>query len=612
MRGTPRNGPAGSEFQRLNKTIQRLKGFFMSKPRIALLALALAALSTPALAAGARTSVANIKSTGVTSVAAAAIAAPSNPSLPDDGAVRDSGREKAHEDMVNQLISDRVGKLGAAARAAALAPPTLPHVPGSPLGENENSFGFRGLSNVDQSNVNLGFSVEPPDQALCVGNGFVFEGVNDAFAVYDQHGVLLAGPAQANAFFNVDFSLNVSDPKCLYDPATDRWFVTMTEYDNFLSDNHIKIAVSQTGDPRGAFNVYDINVTGDGSDFIPGGQDCPCLGDQPLIGADANAFYVSTNAFGGLSFEGAQIYAISKSALAAGTASPPAVHFDQLSFLLPDIEFSYSIQPAMSPPGAAFAANTEYLAQSMRALKLEQRLAVFTVNNTYAINGDRSQMSVSATVTPSQVYVQPVPARQKAGPTPRAEIAAITDSNVGGDEQSLDGNDQRMSQLTYLNGQLWTTVGTASTTKGAPVRDAVAWFVINVTNPASGPTASIASQGYVAGPDSSHLIYPALAVNARGDAAVVFTLTGPQFFPSAAFWKFGAHSLHMLAEGAAPQDGFSAYDVGRPRWGDYSAAAVGPNGDIWMATEMIPNGARKSPANWGTFIGRTHQGEQDD
>src|ERR1700730_2729598 len=173
----------------------------MSMPRLALLALVLASLSTPALAANARSSVAKIKSTGVTSVAAAASAAPANTTLPDDGSVRDNGRETDHENMLNQLITDRLAKVGAAALAAALAP-TLPHVPGLELGESENAFGFKGLSNVDQASVNLGFSVEPPDQALCVGNGFVFERVNDAFAVYDQHGVLLAGPAQANAFFN--------------------------------------------------------------------------------------------------------------------------------------------------------------------------------------------------------------------------------------------------------------------------------------------------------------------------------------------------------------------------------------------------------------------------
>jgi hypothetical protein len=54
----------------------------------------------------------------------------------------------------------------------------------------------------------------------------------------------------------------------------------------------------------------------------------------------------------------------------------------------------------------------------------------------------------------------------------------------------------------------------------------------------------------------------------------------------------------------APEDGFAAYVANRPRWGDYSAAAVGADGSIWMATEMIPGGVRKRSANWGTFISR--------
>jgi hypothetical protein len=59
----------------------------------------------------------------------------------------------------------------------------------------------------------------------------------------------------------------------------------------------------------------------------PSHAGCPCFGDQPLIGADTNGFYVSTNEFpiSGPGFNGAQIYAMSKSALAAGTL-PPVVH----------------------------------------------------------------------------------------------------------------------------------------------------------------------------------------------------------------------------------------------------------------------------------------------
>jgi hypothetical protein len=58
-----------------------------------------------------------------------------------------------------------------------------------------------------------------------------------------------------------------------------------------------------------------------------------------------------------------------------------------------------------------------------------------------------------------------------------------------------------------------------------------------------------------------------------------------------------------------PEDGFSAYYFNRPRWGDYSAAAVALDGTIWLATEMIPGGPRKTIANWGTFIAQVRTEE---
>jgi hypothetical protein len=579
----------------------------MTRPFICL-ALAVAFGSTSATAADVRSSspAINIGPRGVTSMgsAAAATVPSAAAGTQETDSVRGSAeREAKHDAMLKKLLAERRASMGPAALAANAAI-ALPHIPGLPVSNNGGAFGFKGLSNFDQAGVNEGFSAEPPDQALCVGNGFIFEGVNDAFAVYSEHGALLLGPVQANAFFGVPFELFVSDPKCIYDKASNRWFVTMIEYPNDLSKNHLEIAVSQTGDPRGAFNLYDIDVTHDGSDFVA--HDCPCLGDQPLIGADANGFYISTNSFGVTTFEGAQVYALSKKALASG-AHTPVVHFDQLSSRLGTVEVAISIQPSITPPGIQFAPDTEFLAQSMLAKKRESQLVVWTVNNTSNIDTDADALTMSLAVMQSEVYVQPVPAEQKPGPTPRAETSAITDTEPGpANEQDLDGGDQRLQQVMYRDGQLWTTLGTASVSDGTPVRDAAAWFVINVSNSPKQLSANIAAQGYVAGPDSSHLLYPALAVNAAGQAAMVFTLTGPDFFPSAASWRFGTHSsIHKLFEGREAQDGAFAYLINRPRWGDYSAAAVGPNGSIWLATEMIPGGVRKPSANWGTFISRS-------
>lgn len=561
------------------------------------LALAGAATAAPAAVRNSPASLA-ITRTGVSSFAVAtaparaAVVAPARHSLV---------AELRNEAIMNQFLAARSASPAAAAALAASQALTLPQVTGLNLSENEDTFGFQGLNAVDSATLN-GFDVEPPDQMLCAGNGYLFEGVNLAFAVYTPQGQLAAGPVSTNAFFGIDPSLNLSDPRCLYDPGSNRWFATMTEYNNTLTSNHLVLAVSQTGDPRGAYNIYVIDVTNDGSDFLTG--DCPCLGDQPTIGADANGFYISTNAFGQLSYEGVQIYALSKADLAAGRI-PSSAHFDQLSSALGGIEPSFSIQPSTTTPGTAFASGTEFLAQSMIAFKAESQLAVWTINNTGAIGTNPGSMTMSLALVPSETYVTPVAARQKAGATPLAAAAAIDITAFFANEEDIAPDDQRLQQVTYRNGQLWMTISTAAVSTGTPVRDAAAWFVLNVSNSVSGPTASISGEGYVAGPGSSHLVYPAMTVDARGGADMVFTLTGPNNFPSAAYWSFGSQSISILSNGQAPEDGFAGYYFDSPRWGDYSFASVDSSGHVWLATELIP-GPRDSGANWGTFVTRVH------
>src|SRR5438128_1481676 len=59
---------------------------------------------------------------------------------------------------------------------------------------NSGFFGFLGLTHRDQrfagtgAYTNTQFSLEPPDQGLCVGNGFVLEQVNTALSAYRTDG----------------------------------------------------------------------------------------------------------------------------------------------------------------------------------------------------------------------------------------------------------------------------------------------------------------------------------------------------------------------------------------------------------------------------------------
>ncbi|MDQ6923679.1 MAG: hypothetical protein M3Z74_05855, partial [Pseudomonadota bacterium] len=110
----------------------------------------------------------------------------------------------------------------------------------------------------------------------------------------------------------------ITDPTCLYDAATQRFFVVVLTLEtrpngSLTFVNHLDIAVSQTSNPTGHWNIYRHDVTNDGTNA--GGVNAgPYLGDYPHIGADAYGFYITTNAYPWLhnGFGGAQIYAFSK------------------------------------------------------------------------------------------------------------------------------------------------------------------------------------------------------------------------------------------------------------------------------------------------------------
>ena len=111
----------------------------------------------------------------------------------DDGAL-DTGK------IINRGIARGVGR-GA-------------KTPGSSRAKSNSEIvrSFDGLNFFDQRFANNGnqFSVEPPDQGLCVGNGFVMESVNNAIKIYDTAGNLLVGPIDDNTFYGYPAAINRS------------------------------------------------------------------------------------------------------------------------------------------------------------------------------------------------------------------------------------------------------------------------------------------------------------------------------------------------------------------------------------------------------------------
>jgi hypothetical protein len=521
-------------------------------------------------------------------------------------------------------------------------------------GHPDDTKSVKGLNAFDFASTHGGFSIEPPDQMLCAGKGYVLEGVNLNIKAFTT-GLAAVTPAVAleTFFFGSSPSPGLSDPKCYWDSDTGHWFVTVTV--PFQIPSFVLIAVSQTKSPLGAWNVYAIDTTDDGTDGTPNNPGCPCIGDQPLIGADRNAIFISTNEFGAFNndFNGAIMYVIDKEGLATGQNSVNVQLFNLgLSVPTPDgvcdntvgAPCWYTVQPATSPSSQYDnkRGGTEYALSALQfglTGPIDNRIAVWAFTNTESITDDNPSVQAHVNTIQSEAYEQPqVFANQKAGPTPRGEDCTIT--KCRGTTVALmktftfpgpiQPNDDRMNQVVFANGLLWGGLNTAvqisneEESVDPAVHNGIAYFVVQPTWRHSNIQGKIAAQGYVA-VKGSDVLFPSIGVTTDGQGILAFTLTGPSFYPSAAFVKINAEDVgdqvQIAAAGKSPQDGFTEYyDFGdplyRPRWGDYSAA-VAFGGKIFFSTEYIqyPNcshaawlldntcgGTRARSSNWGTSI----------
>ncbi len=512
----------------------------------------------------------------------------------------------------------------------------------------ELNVSFDGLNHRNQRLANGGnqFSLEPPDQGLCVGNGFVMEVINDVLRVYDTSGNPLIGVTDLNTFFGYPAAIHrapprsfgpfVTDPSCYFDKPTQHWFmdVLTLEVDpatgNFLGPNHIDLAVSQTANPTGLFTIYRIPVQDDGTQGTPNhkcdgsggpGTFGPCLGDYPHIGADANGFYVTTNEYGlfapasDVGFHAAQIYAFSKSALASGAASVAVTQFDTIGAVNGNPGFT--VWPATTP-GNQYAADlggTEYFLSSDAAAEANGTgsstdLIVWAFTNTQSLNTASPALSLSNSVLIVNPYAIPPKAEQKAGDFPLGQCINDTTTPTPFGlgcwrffftkepahdevESHLDSNDTRMQQVVYANGKLWGALDTALTVNSVN-KAGIEWFIVKPSVSSSGVSGSVANQGYL-GLADTNLTYPAIGVTQSGRGVMAFTLVGTNDYPSAAYAsidaKVGVGDIHVAKAGVGPSDGFTSYVafVGSPprtRWGDYGAA-VADGGSIWIASEYI-------------------------
>jgi hypothetical protein len=508
------------------------------------------------------------------------------------------GQRPIRKHLLPQLVPP--GRDGDADRQAE----RRPHATSTKLSARAASTLLANFDGVDaiQNSVAAGFNLEPPDEGLGAGHGFVANFVNVTGAIYNSHGSIVQAPFYLNTFFGEAPDANTSDPRVYFDADTGRWFATILGFSfnaagTAITESHVDVAASDSSDPTGTWHVYRVDASS------PAHRGCPCLGDYPILGVDGSNLYISTQEFTSdlQSFNGAQLYILPKSELVAGAATIDLATFENLE-AGGSLAFRVQFANTQEPAPAEFAMST--LDPTGAG---DNRIAVWAVTHRGAVA--RGQMpSLSSRVISSEGYF-PQPLTQT--PPGFCGLCGPDDPPAGEPTTGLvDSGPDAMFETQYLNGKLVGGMGTGINVAGDVGPQAgIGWVVVtpHVRDSLVAPSTRVTRQGYLA-TSGLGLLYPHINTTRNGSMVLAFGLGGPQTFLSAATSVAkpgrGFGPIQVIESGATTDNGVTgtADFGGVGRWGDYSNGEViaGTN-RVWLATQYIPNEG-SGVANWGDRI----------
>jgi hypothetical protein len=477
-----------------------------------------------------------------------------------------------------------------------------------------------------------GIQGTPPNETVCEGAGFVFEGVNNVFEVYDASLASLASPVADSAFFLPALSGIASpdlyEPACYYDPDTGRWFVVEGLEDFSTDSSYVLFAASQSQSPLGSWNLYRLTTT----DLAK--PDCPCFADFVKLGVNADALFVSVDEIPRLRINGllngAQLYVVDKLALEAA-AKPNVVHLDLGALPTPDgpcntttgSDCWTAVSPAQSPDAAYETGfgGTEYLLSALDfSQTLDNRIELWAVTNTATIHTSPSLRLLRRTLS-SETYGAPPFAAQKAGPIPLgdAQTPPQPESPI-----STLGNvvPDGMQHVSFASGGLvWGALNTI--VQSPAVHSGIAYFGVQPMLNPDGSGGSVAAQGYIAN-SAEDVLAPAITATTTGHAVLAYTLTGADYYPSTAFSRLTAKkppaSIDIADLGQSPIDESTEYSPVVTDSFGFDAAAVADGKQVFFGSEYVqsPNcpdsvynsdptcgATRTQYTNWGTSLNST-------
>ncbi len=453
---------------------------------------------------------------------------------------------------------------------------------------------FETISLTDTTALpNQGFL--PPDTVGEIGPNHYVQMVNSAFRIYNRTGTPLIPLTSIGAIWATIPGpcafIEDGDPIVLYDQLADRWMLSQFCWSTGAVPNHQVIAVSQTGDPTGAYFLYDF--------VMPNIK----FNDYPKFGVWSDGYYMSDNQFNqaGTQFLGAGLFAFDRNKMILGDPTATFVYFDkaegcpaacQFGGMLPgDIE-GFTPPPVGAPaPFIQFDADEFGTTDSLRIFDFHVDFAV--PGNSTLTERTGSPLAVAA-FDPREV---PAGSRNVI-PQPPPGIAVDVIS------------DRLMNRLSYRNFGTHESIVTNHSVNvlvNPAFRAGVRYYEIRKPTPAGAYV--VQEQGTMSGPggDTEHRWMGSTALNAAGSQAVGYSVSSATVFPSIRYaGRLSTDPAGSLAQGEALMvAGTSSQTHSSGRWGDYSDLTVDPVDDctFWYTQEYVTGAASPDNTRWHTRVG---------
>ena len=429
---------------------------------------------------------------------------------------------------------------------------------------------WEGISNQDNASV-TGFLVVPPDPTIDVGPDHIVQMVNILYAIYNKQGDLLLGPlpnsslwAGFGGFCQTD---NNSDPIVLYDHLADRWIVNMIAWNSDFTSFSACYAVSETGDPTGAYFRYEFAF----------GSDIP---DYPKLGVWPDAYYATFRLFDAntLSFLGMLAGAMERDSMLVG--APAQMVLFSITNRLPGID---GVAPA-DLDGPPPAAGTPGFFMGFQ----DSQNRVFT----FELEVNWEDPGGSTFSGPFFLPVNPFSSNLCG-----FSSDCIPQPNVSDGLHAIAF--ALMHRLAFRDfGTHMAMVANHTVDVDGNDHAGIRWYELRD----EGAGWTIFQQGTYA-PDSDHRWMGSIAMDPAGNIGLAYSVSSNVTFPSIRYTGHSAGSalgIMNIAE-VSIFEGTGSQTGSDNRWGDYTMLSPDPSADgtFWLTNEYY---ATTSSANWKTRI----------